>query len=145
MWACRHVHKRVLYAIEGFYLQIGANDVYRFMTNRLLAVAETQLFIRQAADVWNDAERHAFIDFIAANPEEGDMIPDTGGIRKIRWRRQGAGKRGGVRVVYFYHDPAMPLYLLMVYAKAQQENLSSDEKRRVQSLVTALKHSHGRR
>ena len=115
------------------------------MANRLLTVAETQLFIRQAADVWNDTERNAFIDFIAATPEEGDMIPDTGGIRKIRWSRQGSGKRGGVRVIYFYHDSAMPLYLLMVYAKARQGDLSPDEKRRVQSLVTALKQSHGRR
>jgi len=69
-------------ANEDYYLQKGVNGVYAFMTNRLLTVAETQLFIRQAADVWNDAERNAFIDFIAANPEEGDMIPDTGGIRK---------------------------------------------------------------
>ena len=115
------------------------------MANRLLTVAETQLFIRQAADVWNDTERNAFIDFIAANPEEGDIIPYTGGIRKIRWSRQGSGKRGGVRVIYFYHDPAMPLYLLMVYAKARQGDLSPDEKCRVQSLVTALKQSHGRR
>lgn len=132
-------------ANEDHYLQKGVNGVHTFMTNRLLTVAETQLFIRQAADVWNDAERNAFIDFIAANPEEGDMIPDTGGIRKIRWSRQGSGKRGGVRVIYFYHDPAMPLYLLMVYAKARQGDLSPDEKRRVQSLVTALKQSHGRR
>jgi hypothetical protein len=132
-------------ANEDYYLQKGVNGVYTVMTNRLLTVAETQLFIRQAADVWNDAERNAFIDFIAANPEEGDMIPDTGGIRKIRWGRQGSGKRGGVRVIYFYHDPAMPLYLLMVYAKARQGDLSPDEKRRVQSLVTALKQSHGRR
>lgn len=115
------------------------------MADRLLTVAETKLFIRQASDVWSDAERNSFIDFIAANPEEGDVIPDTGGIRKIRWGRYGSGKRGGVRVVYFYHDPAMPLYLLMVYAKARQGDLSPDEKRRAQSLVTDLKQLHGRR
>jgi hypothetical protein len=115
------------------------------MIKRLLTVAETSLFLRQAADVWTDAERAAFVDFIAANPEEGDLIQDTGGIRKVRWSRQGSGKRGGVRVVYFYHDTAMPLYLLMVYAKAQREDLSPDEKRRVRELVTALKQANGRR
>ena len=115
------------------------------MIKRLLTVAETSLFLRQAADVWTDAERTAFVDFIAANPEEGDLIQDTGGIRKVRWSRQGSGKRGGVRVVYFYHDTAMPLYLLMVYAKAQREDLSPDEKRRVRELVTALKQANGRR
>lgn len=79
------------------------------------------------------------MDFIAANPEEGDVIPETGGIRKVRWRRQGSGKRGGVRVIYFYHDRGKPLYLLMVYAKARQEDLSPDEKKRVRALVAAIK------
>jgi len=108
-----------------------------------LTVAETTLFIRQAAEVWSDIERVAFIDFIAANPREGDVIPDTGGIRKIRWRRSGSGKRGGVRVIYFYYDGAMSLYLLMVYAKASQGDLAPDEKRRIRALVTTLKQAHG--
>ncbi len=73
------------------------------------------------------------------------MIQDTGGIRKVRWSRQGSGKRGGVRVVYFFHDTTMPIYLLMVYAKARQEDLSPDEKHRVRERVTALKQAHGRR
>jgi len=111
---------------------------------QLLTVAETQLFIHQAADVWTDAERSAFVDFIAANPEEGDVIPGTGGVRKLRWGRQGSGKRGGCRIVYFYHDDAMPLYLLMVYTKAQQEDLTPDEKRRVQALAVALREAYGR-
>jgi hypothetical protein len=109
-----------------------------------ITVAETQLFIRQAASVWTDAERNAFVDFIAANPEEGDVIPGTGGVRKLRWGRRGVGKRGGARIVYFYHDDAMPLYLLMVYAKAQQEELTPDEKRRVQALAAALRQAYGR-
>lgn len=142
-WTCGAVYKGRHWRL--FWLQIGANGVYYRMTKRLLTVAETQLFIRQAADVWTDDERTAFVDFIAANPEEGDVIPDTGGIRKVRWSRQGSGKRGGVRVIYFYHDSAMPLYLLMIYAKARQENLSPDDKRRVQALASALKQSHGRR
>jgi len=109
-----------------------------------ITVAETQLFIRQAADVWTDADRNAFVDFIAANPEEGDVIPGTGGVRKLRWGRRGSGKRGGARIVYFYHDDAMPLYLLMVYAKSQQEDLTPDEKRRVWSLAVALRQAYGR-
>jgi hypothetical protein len=114
------------------------------MVDRLLSVAETQLFVRQAADVWSDDDRMAFVDYIAANPEDGDVIPDTGGIRKVRWRRQGSGKRGGVRVIYFYHDAEMPLYLLMIYAKAQRENLNPDEKRRAQALVATIKQAHQR-
>ena len=52
--------------------------------------------------------------YIARNPEAGDLIPQNGGVRKIRWTRSGTAKRGGVRVIYFYHDLAMPLYLLMI-------------------------------
>jgi len=101
-----------------------ASDVSR----RLITVAETPLFARQAQDVWDEADREAFVNFIAGDPEAGDLIPETGGVRKVRWSRSGTGKRGGVRVIYFYHNDERPLYLLMVYAKARRENLSSQEK-----------------
>jgi hypothetical protein len=111
------------------------------MWTRPITVAETVVFMRQAAAVWTDEERSTFIDFIARNPEIGDLVPQTGGVRKARWSRQGMGKRGGVRVIYFYHAPDMPLYLLMVYAKAQREDLSPDARRAVQALVTRLKRT----
>ena len=109
------------------------------MAARLITVAETPLFVRQAETVWDDAQREAFVDFIARNPGAGDVIPGSGGVRKIRWARAGVGKRGGARVIYFYHDPGRPLYLLMVYAKAQRENLTEAEKQAVRKLAAALK------
>ena len=109
------------------------------MWRRLITVVETQLFIRQANDVWSDAEREEFVNFIARNPEAGEVIPETGGVRKVRWARAGKGKRGGARIIYFYHDPERPLYLLMVYARARQENLTADEKRAVRKLAAVLK------
>lgn len=115
------------------------------MTTRPVTIAETLPFIRQAAGVWNEDERNAFVDYIARNPEAGDLIPGSGGIRKVRWSRPGTGKRGGVRIVYFYHDDAMPLYLLLIYAKAQRENWTQGEKRQAQDLVTILKQAHRRR
>jgi hypothetical protein len=105
----------------------------------LITVAETPLFVRQAEDVWDDAEREAFVNFIARNPQAGDLIPETGGVRKIRWARLGTGKRGGARVIYFYRDASRPLYLLMVYAKARREDLTPDEKRAVRRLAAMLK------
>ncbi len=109
------------------------------MRTRAVTVAETAVFMRQAAEVWSDEERGAFVDFIARNPEAGDLIPETGGVRKVRWRRQGSGKRGGVRVIYFFHHMDAPLYLLMVYAKARREDLSPEAKRAVQALAARLK------
>ena len=81
----------------------------------------------------------------ATNPEAGDVIPEPGGIRKLRWSRPGTGKRGGVRVIYFYHDGTMPLYLLLIYAKAQRENWTQDEKRRAQALTASIRQAHRRR
>ena len=114
------------------------------MLTRPVTVAETPVFVRQAASVWDDDERSEFIDFIARNPEIGDLIPQSGGVRKIRWRRQGMGKRGGARIIYFYHDAAMPLYLLMIYAKARRDDLSPNAVRTVHALAARLKQAHGR-
>ena len=107
-----------------------------------VSVVETRLFQRQAESVWTDDERVEFIDFIARNPEAGDLIKDTGGVRKVRWARQGSGKRGGARVIYFFHHSEAPIYLLMVYAKARSEDLSSDEKRAVRTLASEIKRLH---
>ena len=109
------------------------------MSSKLITVAETPLFQSQAKDVWDDEGREDFINFIARNPEAGDVIPETGGVRKLRWARPGTGKRGGARVIYFYHDAGRPLYLLMVYAKPRQENSTPDEKRAVRKLTEILK------
>ena len=65
------------------------------MWTRPITVAETAVFMRQAAGIWSEDDRSSFIDFIARNPEVGDLIPQTGGVRKVRWSRQGMGKRGG--------------------------------------------------
>jgi hypothetical protein len=83
-------HKaRKLGAIGAFFLYIvGAIGVYGLMAVRPITVAETALFVRQADDVWDIAERGEFVDFIARNPEAGSIIPETGGVRKLRWRRQ---------------------------------------------------------
>jgi len=109
------------------------------MVDKLVTVAETPVFVRQAKEVWTEAEHDDFVLHIASNPEAGNVIPDTGGVRKVRWSRAGSGKRGGVRVIYYYHDRDRPLYLLMVYAKARREDLDPDEKRAVRALAATIK------
>ncbi len=106
---------------------------------RPITVAETQLFVRAAEKIWSEDERAGLVDFIAHNPEAGDVIPGTGGMRKLRWARSGSGKRGGARVVYFYYRPNCPLYLLLAYAKAQATDLSADEKKAVAAFAAMIK------
>lgn len=109
------------------------------MAERLITIAETAVFLRQAQELWTEDEHDKFVRYIAGNTEAGDVIPETGGVRKVRWKRAGSGKRGGVRVIYFYHDRDRPLYLLMVYAKGRQEDLNPDERRAVRELAAIIK------
>jgi len=109
------------------------------MRSRLITVVETGLFIRQAQKIWSDEDRVALIDHMARNPDSGDVIPGTGGVRKLRWARTGSGKRGGTRVIYFYHDMDRPLYLLLAYAKAQASDMDADEKKAVAAFAAIIK------
>ncbi len=67
----------------------------------MLTVVETTLFQRQWPSYWTEEERGEFAAYIAEKPTAGDVIPESGGIRKVRWKRAGSGKSGGVRVIYF--------------------------------------------
>lgn len=89
----------------------------------MFTVIETPIFQKYSADIWSDAERDAFINWLASNPEAGDVIPGTGGLRKVRWARQGMGKQGGVRVIYFNRLEEGVIWLLIVYAKAKFDNV----------------------
>ena len=86
-------------------------------------VIETSEFIAWSLKVWIDAECAEFIEWIAENALEGDVIPGAGGLRKVRWTRQGMGKRGGARVIYFNRLASGEIVLLLVYAKAKFDNL----------------------
>jgi len=68
---------------------------------------------------------------LAANPEAGDVIPQSGGCRKMRWSRAGMGKQGGVRVIYFNRLAQGSIVLLVIYAKSAQDNISADILRRI--------------
>ena len=111
------------------------------MLTRPVTVAETHAFIRTAQKIWSDEELAILIDHLAHNPEDGDVIPGTGGVRKLRWGKAGVGKRGGARVIYFYYQMDRPLYLLLAYAKAQAADLTAEEKRTVMGFAAVIKGS----
>ncbi|MBF8724412.1 DNA-binding protein [Pseudomonas guariconensis] len=90
-------------------------------------VIETPTFQKNAAKLWSDDERVAFVDWIAANPLAGDVIPGAEGARKVRWARTGSGKSGGARVIYFNLTEDEIVLLITVYAKAERCNMSPAE------------------
>ena len=102
-------------------------------------VAETPIFSRQAAKIFDEDQKRELIDFLATNPEAGDEIPGTGGVRKVRFAASDRGKRGGARVIYYYLDETMPIYALLVYAKNVKTDMNSNEKRAVSALAAELK------
>lgn len=89
----------------------------------MYTVAETDKFIEQAKTVWSDDEKSDFITFLASNPLAGDVIPKTGGFRKVRWATKNKGKRGGVRVIYYNFLQNGLIVCFSVYAKNQQETI----------------------
>ncbi len=93
----------------------------------MLTVVETPLFQRQWPLYWSEEERGEFASFIAEHPAAGDVVPESGGIRKVRWSRAGSGKSGGVRVIYFTHLAQGELVLLTLYAKAKTDNLTGSK------------------
>lgn len=105
-----------------------------------ITVAEVDPFSATAAraDLGED-EREAITWFLANYPEAGDVIPATGGLRKFRWPGHGKGKRSGYRVIYYFFDETIPVYLLAVLSKGQQIDLTPDQKKRLTKLAGDLK------
>ena len=73
------------------------------------------------------------------------MIPETGGVRKIRWALAGKGKRGGARVIYYHQGERLPVFLLAAYAKNEKTNLSKAERNAMKRLVPILVAGYGAR
>ena len=90
----------------------------------MLIVVESPIFQRLWPRYWDEDERAEFASFIASDPEAGSVIRGSGGVRKVRWAREGTGKSGGVRVVYLTRNEAGEVYLLTMYAKSESENIS---------------------
>lgn len=101
----------------------------------MLTVFETAVFIRSVQSVWEAEESAAFIDWIATHPDSGAVIPGTGGLRKVRWSRQGTGKQGGSRVIYFLRNERSEIVLLLAYAKSRFANFSNEFLRQLKETV----------
>lgn len=109
-----------------------------------VTVVETPEFLAATRKLLSEDERAALLDHLARNPDAGDLIQGTGGLRKLRWAVEGRGKRGGARVIYFFHDVDIPLFALTAYAKNENANLSRKDRNDFRRLVKSLVETYGR-
>ena len=95
---------------------------------------ETDIFTEQIVEFLGDDSYRELQTVLIRHPESGDLIPRSRGLRKIRWRALGRGKRGGIRVIY-YLVTRDQIYMLFAYAKNKQENLTQEQLQRLRNLV----------
>lgn len=89
---------------------------------------ESPVFSADLLELLSDDEYSAFQRYLIANPDAGDVIQGTGGLRKLRWAAGGKGKSGGVRVIYFHVDELEQIRLLLIYKKGIKDDLTEREK-----------------
>lgn len=109
------------------------------------AVVETPIYIKAAEAIFGSEEREAIVAMVASNPDCGDLIPGTGGFRKVRVARRGTGKRGGARVIYILRSDDFPIFLVAAYAKNQKDNLTGRERNELAKLANAIFAQYRRR
>jgi hypothetical protein len=96
---------------------------------------ETPLFTADVKTLLPDESYAELQRELIARPTAGDLIPGTGGLRKIRWRLSGRGKRGGARVIYYWRASLSQIFLLAIYSKGTQDDLTADEKKLMRRMV----------
>ena len=111
------------------------------MTDSLITLVEFPEFQKKASGCLTEGELSELKIFLASNPEAGVLIQGTGGVRKLRWTAQGQGKRGGSRIIYYYHDLRFPIFLLTLFTKNEKVNLSQAERNELHSLIEAIKQN----
>lgn len=109
-----------------------------------VTVVETLEFLSATRGILGDDERAALVDHLARHPMSGEIVPGTGGVRKLRWALEGRGKRGGARVIYFYHSTDLPLFALTAYAKNERADLSQADRDDYKRLTKLLAINYGK-
>ena len=108
------------------------------MAKRPVSVIEFAGYRRRASELLTAGQRDAVIDMVAYEPTCGNLIPGSGGLRKVRIGRDGIGKRGGTRVVYYFYNEDFPILLLALYAKNEKGDLTAAEKREFAALMREI-------
>ncbi len=109
--------------------------------NHKMTFIETKIFTQQITSLMSDPEYRILQNDLLADPKAGNVIENSGGLRKIRFgiKGRGKGKRGGVRIIYFYHDVKDRIYLLVSYRKNEKDDLSAKELEILRNITRGLK------
>jgi hypothetical protein len=106
-----------------------------------MQIVRTSPYLRKASKLLTEEELRAAEDEIAADPLRWPVIKGTGGCRKARAGRGGSGKRGGVRVIYFFRASVETIYMLTIYAKSERENLTKAEEKELRKAAMLVEKS----
>ncbi len=101
-----------------------------------MELVETPVFTRQVTQQLEDEDYRALQLSLLTYPEAGAIIPRSGGLRKLRWRLPGRGKRGGARLIYYWNRPQNQLFLLFLYPKNVQSDLTPSQLRVLRDLIS---------
>lgn len=110
----------------------------------LITVVELPEFIKRAAKLLTKGERDELLYYLSSNPKSGSLLQGTGGIRKVRWALKSKGKSGGARIIYFFYNETIPLFLLTIFSKNEKINLTKSERNELAKLVKELIKSYTR-
>ena len=108
------------------------------MSKKTITIIKLKPFLQSIKKIFTHDDLKELEEFLVAFPAHGDVIPGTGGLRKLRWAAKGKGKRGGARVIYFYYVNKDNVYLLAAYTKNDKTDLSSNEKQAFKKMIEFL-------
>ena len=101
----------------------------------MFSFIETKLFSRLLADYLTDDEYASLQAALAGNPEQGALVPGSGGVRKVRWAQPGRGKRGGIRVIYYAKSRIGIIWMLTIYAKNEEQSIPAHVLRKIKEEI----------
>jgi len=98
-------------------------------------IIETTIYTKYISKLLTDSEYKELQDYLVKYPKSGNIIKNSGGLRKLRWKTKTKGKRGGIRNIYYYYENKNTLYMIYVYEKVKKDDLSKEELTILKSLL----------
>ena len=100
-----------------------------------MIIIETTIFTRLIQDMMSDEDYRLLQEALITRPDAGDVIKGSGGLRKVRWKLEGKGKSGGIRVIYYWVTADDQIRMVYAYRKSKQENLTSEQLAALKQIV----------